>query len=154
MQALLLSAFVAAAAGCRGRVEKEADPQIAPKIIAAETTALERWARGDPYGYLEILAGGATGFSPWTAGRIDGLRDVNRLATARAGKDTIDQYKMAGARVQLHGDAAVLSYLLFIYRRQAGGVLVRTESWKCTRVYARIGGRWRIVHGHRSALQP
>ena len=42
-------------------------------VIAMERAALDRWGKGDPGGYLEIMAPEVTYFDPIQEKRIDGL---------------------------------------------------------------------------------
>src|SRR4051812_18025147 len=45
----------------------------ADAIIAMERAALERWGKGDPQGYVEIMAPEITYFDPVHEKRVDGL---------------------------------------------------------------------------------
>ena len=44
-----------------------------------ERTALERWGRGDPKGFLEISARDVSYFDPFTERRLDGLAALRTL---------------------------------------------------------------------------
>jgi hypothetical protein len=45
----------------------------AETIINFERAALDRWGKGDPGGYIEIMAPDVTYFDPTTKARADGL---------------------------------------------------------------------------------
>ncbi len=110
--------------------------------------------QGDPQGFLEIFAGDITYFDPAVERRIDGFTALRDYLVPFTGKIHIDRYEIVEPRVQRHGDAAVLTFHLVNYERREDGtehVLVR---WNSTEAYARIEGRWRIVHTHWSYLKP
>jgi ketosteroid isomerase-like protein len=126
----------------------------APDIIALERAALDRWGRGDPQGYLEIMAPEVTYFDPSLDARIDGVERLRDLLVPWTGKIKIDRYEMVNPTVQLHGDAALLTFNLVNYRRQPDGSEQAVISWNSTEVYGRMDGQWRIVHSHWSFVKP
>lgn len=85
--------------------------------------------------------------------RVDGLPAMRQLLAPIAGLVKVDRYEMIGARVQRHGDVAVLSYNLISHARRPNGdpMVVR---WNSTAVYARVAGRWKIIHSHWSYTRP
>jgi ketosteroid isomerase-like protein len=122
-------------------------------IVALERAALDRWGKGDPQGYLETYAPEITYFDPYQERRVDGLAAMRQLLAPIAGMVKVDRYEMIGAKVQRHGDVAVLSYNLVSHARRPSGdpVVVR---WNSTAVYARLGGQWKIIHSHWSYTRP
>ena len=54
---------------------------------------------------------------------------------------------MQNSRVQVYGDTAVLTYNFTGLRRGADGK-VNPSLAKSTRVYAKQGGQWRLVHAN------
>ena len=60
---------------------------------------------------------------------------------------------MIGAKVQRHGDVAVLTYNLRSEAVLPDGKPV-TVRWNSTSVYARIGGAWKVIHSHWSLTTP
>lgn len=127
------------------------DPE---EIITLERAALDRWGRGDPQGYLEIMAPEVTYFDPNQSERVDGLSAMKNLLTPFTGKIKIDRYDMINPKVQRHGDAAILTFNLVNYRRQADGTEQPIIRWNSTETYARLNGRWRIIHSHWSYITP
>jgi ketosteroid isomerase-like protein len=111
-------------------------------ILALERQALDRWGKGDPGGFLAISAPDITYFDPFQETRIDGLPALKALYATIRGKIKIDRDEMIDPRVQLFGDAAVLSYR-FISHGSEGAM-----RWNCTEVYQSLGGEWSIVHSH------
>lgn len=123
-------------------------------IVAMERAALDRWGAGDPRGYLEIMAPDVTYFDPSQEQRVDGLRAMTDLLVSWTGKIKVDRYDMVSPIVQRHGDAAILTFNLVSYRRRADGTEHVIAHWNSTEAYARIDGRWRIVHSHWSFVRP
>ena len=127
------------------------------ELVAVERSALDRWIRLDPQGYLDVLAPEATYFDPTTERRIDGLEAMQmRLAPMKSLKlpFTDPRYEMIEPKVQRHGDVALLTFRLVNY----GKLPDRPESvlarWNSTEVYCRINGKWKIVHSHWSFTKP
>lgn len=140
--ATLLASYAAAAF---------ADP--ADEIIALEKAALDRWGKGDPQGYLDLYAPEVTYFDPFVERRVDGLETMRKNFALIQGKVQIVKMDMIGAKVQRHGDIAILTFNLVDDGRQPDGSLV-SVPWNCTEVYMRMGGKWKIIHNHWSYIQP
>jgi ketosteroid isomerase-like protein len=126
----------------------------ANEIIAMERAALDRWGRGDPQGYLEIMAPEVTYFDPNQENRLDGLRAIKDLLVPLTGKINVDRYDMINPTVQRHGDVALLTFNLVSYRRGVDGTERPIVRWNSTETYARIDGHWRIIHSHWSYVRP
>ena len=127
---------------------------MAHEIIALERAALDRWGRGDPHGYLEIMAPEVTYFDPSQDKRVDGLQAMRDLLVPFTGKIRVDRYDMINPAVQRHGDAAVLTFNLVSYQRRADGSEHPIVHWNSTETYARVDGEWRIIHSHWSYVRP
>lgn len=119
----------------------------ADEIIAMERAALDRWGAGDPSGYLEISAPEVTYFDPFLEHRIDGLEALSAWYAPLRGTIHIDRYELIAPKVQLFGDAAVLTFNLVSY---SGAT---TMHWNCTEVYRQDKAGWRIVQTHWSITQ-
>jgi ketosteroid isomerase-like protein len=147
----LLAALTAAAitASCASASHAFRDEAI----VALERAALDRWGNGDPQGYLGTYAPQITYFDPYQERRVDGLATMRQLYGPIAGLVKVDRYEMIGAKVQRHGDVAVLSYNLVSHARRPSGepMVVR---WNSTAVYARVAGQWKIIHSHWSYTRP
>jgi uncharacterized protein (TIGR02246 family) len=131
---------------------------VARHIISLERSALDRWIRGDPDGYLSLYANDATYFDPFREKRVDGLDELNaRTAPMRGIKlpFTEPRYEMIGPRVDVEGNVAVLSFNLVNYGKPSGSADERVLArWNATQVYRRQNGAWRIIHTHWSFIQP
>jgi len=122
-------------------------------IIALERSAIDRWGKGDPQGFLENYAPGISYFAPSEEHRVDGLAAMRDLLIPITGKVKINSYEMVNPRVQRRGDIAVLSYQVVDHLTRRGGQSV-TVRWNSTAVYERIQGHWKIIHSHFSYTKP
>lgn len=127
-------------------------------IISLERSALDRWIRADPDGYLGIYAPDATYFDPFTAKRVDGLEALKARLEPMRGITlpfTEPRYEMIDPVVRVEGNVAVLTFTLVNYGKPTGNakeaVLAR---WNATEVYRRVDDAWRIIHTHWSFTQP
>ena len=131
---------------------------VARHIISLERSALDRWIRADPDGYLSLYAKEATYFDPFREKRVDGLDDLKARMAAMRGITlpfTEPRYDMIDPVVHVEGNTAVLTFNLVNYGKPSGcaeeTVLAR---WNATEVYRKMGGDWRIIHTHWSFTQP
>jgi ketosteroid isomerase-like protein len=127
------------------------------ELVALERSALDRWIRLDPQGYLDRFGPEVTYFDPTTDRRVDGLEAMRaRLAPMKSMKPpfTDPRYEMIEPKVQRHGDMALLTFNLINYGKLAGQPESVLARWNATEAYARIDGKWRIVHSHWSFTKP
>jgi len=119
------------------------DDDLTDTIIGMERSALDRWGKGDPSGFLEICAPDVVYFDPSLERRIDGRDALGKYYEAIRGKVSIERYELLNPLVQRVGDAAVLTFNHVSY----GGV-EDEHRWNCTEVYRRSGERWEIIQTH------
>jgi ketosteroid isomerase-like protein len=127
------------------------------ELVALERSALDRWIRLDPEGYLGTFGPEITYFDPTTDRRVDGLEAMRtRLAPMKTLKlpFTDPRYEMIEPKVQRHGDVALLTFNLVSYGKQPDRPESVLARWNATEVYCRIDGRWTIVHSHWSYTKP
>lgn len=114
----------------------------AETIMALERAALERWGRGDPEGFLELSAADVVYFDPYVERRVDGREALRaRYATIR-GKIRVDRFEMLNPKVQVCGEAAVLTF------NHVSHIDDRAVRWNCTEVFRRKGASWEIIQSH------
>jgi uncharacterized protein (TIGR02246 family) len=121
------------------------------EILALEHSALEKWAQGDTTGYVEIGRDDVTWFD-FAEGeqlRLEGLAAFREYLEPLAGQIPPHKYDMLNPKLQLYGDAAILTFH-WKGTLPDGSQLPR---WKATSVYHRKDGKWRQVHGHWSMVQ-
>src|SRR4030095_16871457 len=102
--ALLLVALNVASFAAHARSATQSDT-----IVAMERTALDRWGKGDPPGYLDIYGPDVTYFDPMQSKRADGLEAMRALLVPLTGKIKIDRYEMLEPKVQQPGDVSILT---------------------------------------------
>ena len=126
----------------------------AETIVRMEQRALDRWGRGDPDGYFEIMSPDITYFDPTTETRVDGLNAVQALIAPFRGRLRIERAEILNPVVQRDGELAVLTFNLVSHGAQIDGGRKVDVRWNSTEVYRRIDGQWRIVHSHWSYTKP
>ena len=149
----MLATLVMASA-CALSCSRTVDDFQPETVIALERGALDRWAKGDPQGFFDIMAPDQTYFDPITARRLDGHDAVKQHIAPFAGRIRIERFEMIESRVQRSGDLAVLTFNLVSHGAQMDGGPKATVRWNATEVYQRLNGSWKIVHSHWSYVTP
>lgn len=127
-----------------------ASSSVADAILARERSALDRWSRGDPLGYLEIQTADVTYFDDIAAhSRVNGIDAMRQYMSSLKGQIPEHRYEIVDPKVQVYGDVAVLTLRYHAFD-EGGGTLTQ---WKATSVYRRANGEWRIVHAHWSTVK-
>ncbi|HEX3051517.1 MAG TPA: nuclear transport factor 2 family protein [Aggregatilineaceae bacterium] len=108
-------------------------------ILELEKRALDRWYKGDPYGWAEISDTNITAINPDVLKPIIGLEDYRAYLQRFEGIQRTPA-EMLHPLIQTHGDVAVLSYHEAPTPDSAG--------WNVTSVYFQSGGTWKRVHAH------
>ena len=124
------------------------------RIIALEKAALDRWCKGDPQGYLEIMDTDLTYFDPFQEKRLDGLDKMKEYVKPFTGKIRVDRFDMINPKVQRDGNMAVLTFNLLSYVKQPDGAEKVAARWNSSEVYRKIDGKWKIIHSHWSYIKP
>jgi ketosteroid isomerase-like protein len=122
------------------------------EVMALEYAAMERWRKGDPWGFTDISAPEVTYFDTGTPKRLDGLEALKAEYAKRVGKIHYDVMEFIDPKVQVHGDAAVLFYRFFSTHLSPDGSIASRTPWNCTEVFFKIEGKWKIVHTHWSYI--
>jgi hypothetical protein len=137
--------------GSKGK--NDGEKKTAEMIIAMERSALDRWGKGDPWGFVENTATEITYFDPDLERRLDGLTDFRRLLASIEGKIKIDRLKIINPKVQIHGDTAVLTFnLVDVISTPEGST--KESRWNSTEVFSRLNGKWQRIHSHWSLTKP
>ena len=122
------------------------------EVMVLESSAMERWRKGDPWGFTEISAPEVTYFDTGTPKRLDGLEALKAEYAKRVGKIHYDVMDFIDPKVQVHGDAAVLFYRFFSTHLNPDGSIASRIPWNCTEVFAKKDRKWKIVHTHWSYI--
>ena len=86
--------------------------RVLEEVVALERSALDRWIKLDPRGYLDRQAPEVTYFDPFTDSRVDGLDAMKVRAKPMKNMKppfTDPRYEMINPKVQRHGDVAVFT---------------------------------------------
>lgn len=124
------------------------------KIIAMEKAALDRWGKGDPRGYLEIMDTNVTYFDPFQEKRVDGFNSMKKLLEPLTGKIRVDRFEMLNPKVQREGNMALLTFNLLSYVKQSDGTEKVVAQWNSSELYQKTDGYWKIIHSHWSLIKP
>lgn len=117
---------------------------IAEDIIALEKSALDRWCAGDPDAFLKLSSEDVTYFDPFRESRLDGHAALTELYDSLRGQINAPRHEMIEPKVQVTGDAAVLSFRFVSWNGSEGARV----AWNCSEVYRRAPEGWRIIHTH------
>ena len=128
---------------------KPAD-DLTAEIIAMEKAMLDRWGTGDTDSFLELAAPEITYFDPSLDKRLVGREAFEKFLAPLKGTFRVPKYEMIDPKVQVHGEAAVLSYNMIDYNETG----INTFRMNVTEVYARQDGRWILFHSHFSITKP
>src|SRR5262245_34002980 len=101
--------------------ETTASETSSDEILKLEQSAIDRWGKGDPGGFLEVYAADISYFDPSTAARIDGHPAMAEYYRPWVGKIQIPRYEMQNPQVVVEGDMALLTYNLVNYMEDAAG---------------------------------
>jgi uncharacterized protein (TIGR02246 family) len=134
------------------QLSRQAYAGVLGQVMALESAAMERWRKGDPWGFIELYAPQATYFDTGTPKRLSGEALRAELAQ-RQGQIYYDVMEFIAPRVQVQEDAVVLTYRFFSTRLNPDGSIASRIPWNCSEVYARMDGRWRIIHNHWSFIK-
>ncbi len=123
------------------------------ELMVLESAAMERWRKGDPWGFVELYAPEITYMDSGTPSRLNGLEAMKAEYKIREGKIHYDVQEFIEPKVQVLDNTAVLTYRFFSTTLKSDGSILSRMPWFCTEVYVRKDGQWRIVHNHWSLIK-
>ncbi len=122
------------------------------ELMKLESAAMQRWRKGDPWGFIELSDPEVTYFDTGTLHRINGRDALSAEYRLREGKihyevmDFIDPWLFAC------DDMAILFYRFFSTRLDQDGSVASRVPWNCTEVFVRRQAAWKIIHTHWSHI--
>lgn len=143
----VLLCCAAAVALCGALAAGDQTETTTREILALERGTLDGWAAGNPDPLLAITDPDITYFHAVVTRRLDGLAAVKELFDGYRGRPLFTSYEMNEAKVQLAGEAAILTYVLVSH------VGASATRWNATQVYQHKKEGWRIIHSHWSQVR-
>jgi ketosteroid isomerase-like protein len=122
--------------------------QVADEVIAIVKAQWAAEAQKNMTEAVKNISDDYTEFNPDFSTRIEGKAVAAKLS--EAGSKSTDQTlaaEMLNPKVQVYGDVAILSYNYAGMTKDKDGA-VNPNKAKSTRVYAKIGGKWMLVHAN------
>jgi ketosteroid isomerase-like protein len=143
------------------KVEIPLPVEIAPQqfdgvlreVMKLESAAMERWRKGDPWGFTDLYAPEVTYFDSGTPWRLNGLDAMKAEYALREGNIHYDVMEFLDPRVLVRDNVAVLSYRFLSTLLNPDGSILSRMPWNCSEVYVKSGNRWQIVHNHWSLIK-
>lgn len=132
-----------------GQANAGDDPKVAAEVMALARAQWDAEVTGKSVAeQMASTADDYTEFNPDYPVRLDGKALNSRLweATSSDGSKSL-LGDMQNAKVQVYGDTAVLTYNFVGVNRDKDGKVSPNKA-KSTRVYAKIGGKWMLVHAN------
>jgi ketosteroid isomerase-like protein len=123
------------------------------EMMRLESDSMERWRKGDPWGYIELYAPHVTYFDTGTPQRINGREALRAEYQQREGKIFYEVMDFIDPRVLVCGDMAVLFYRFLSTRLNPDGSVASRIPWNCSEIYVRMEDDWRIIHNHWSYIR-
>jgi uncharacterized protein (TIGR02246 family) len=122
------------------------------ELMALESAAMERWRKGDPWGFVELYAPQVTYFDTGTTKRINGRLAMTNRYKKIEGEIFYDVMDFVDPVVLVSGDMAVLFYRFLSTLLNPDGSVSKRTPWNCSEIYQRMEGSWKIIHNHWSLI--
>ena len=145
ISSLALAALIA----ITGPASAADDPKVAAEIMALARAQWAAEVAGKSIAEQSAsTAADYTEFNPDYPARIDGKELADRLNAAWVsdGSKTLAA-DMVNPKVQVYGDTAILTYNFVGVTRDKDGKNSPSAA-KSTRVYAKVNGKWMLVHAN------
>jgi len=126
---------------------------VLAELMQLESAAMQRWRKGDPWGFVELYAPGITYFDTGTPQRMDGVEALKVEYKQREGKIFYDVMEFIEPHLAISGDLAVLFYRFLSTWLNPDGSISHRTPWNSTVVYQRMAGSWKIIHNHWSHIR-
>jgi ketosteroid isomerase-like protein len=127
-------------------------PGVLGELMQLESAAMQRYDRGDPWGFIEISAPNVTYFDTGTPQRINGREALSAEYATRVGKISCDVMDFIDPQIRVCGNLAVLYYRLLSTDLNPDSSIKNRTPWNCTEVFQHSAGEWKIIHTHWSFI--
>jgi len=139
---------IVAVAACQAAYAGD-DPKVAAEVMALARSQWAAEVQGKSVAEQSVsMADDYTEFNPLYPVRIDGKAANMALyeADSSSGSRSVTG-DMMNPKVQVYGDVAILTYNYVGVNRDKDGK-TSSSAAKSTRVYAKQGGAWKLVHAN------
>lgn len=126
---------------------------VSGELMRIESVAMERWRKGDVWGFIEASAQEVTYFDTGTPLRINGKEALTAEYKLREGKIFYEVMDFIEPWVAVSGDLAVLFYRFFSTHLNPDGSILSRAPWNCSEVFQRMPDGWKIIHTHWSFIR-
>ncbi len=123
------------------------------ELMRLESGAMDRWRKGDPWGFVELYAPQVTYFDTGSPRRIDGKEALSAEYKQREGKIFYEVMDFIEPWVLVCGEMAVLFYRFLSTSLNPDGSVASRVPWNCSEIYVRMEGEWKIIHNHWSYIR-
>jgi len=128
------------------------DTKTSDELLALNLRLLQGIMQGDWDTYAELCDPSLTAFEPEAMGQlVEGL-SFHKYYFELSSTKLPRQATMCSPNVRVMGDVAVVSYVRLNQKLDADGNPV-TSAVEETRIWQRMGGKWKHVHFHRSVVR-
>lgn len=121
------------------------------ELVALTQRLLDSISSGDWATYADLCDPKLTAIESEAPGQIVVGLDFHKFYFDLGGVRGRHATTMSGVVVRLMGDAAVISYARLVQRVDGDGKPITATSME-TRVWQKIGGKWKHVHFHRTPM--
>lgn len=124
--------------------------QIVSDLLSLNQRLLDAIARADWAAYQELCDAGLTCFEPESRGQLVAGMEFHKFYFDLGSDGRAVQNTMASPQVRLLGDNAALIAYVRLVQRVGADDAPRTTAVEESRLWQKIGGKWKHVHFHRS----
>ena len=121
------------------------------ELVALTQKLLDSISAGDWVTYADLCDPSLTAIEPEAPGQVVVGLDFHKFYFDLGGVRGRHSTTMSGVVVRLMGEAAVISYARLVQRVDGDGKPITATSME-TRVWQKIGGKWKHVHFHRTPM--
>ena len=134
----------------KGNLNTGKQQEVAGHLLSLVQVALDRWYKGDPYGYLAIYdEENYTYFDPSKTTKIDSFDEIKAFYDTIIDLVHSSDYSIVDPIVQFLGNAAVLTCNILAH------VGADINKWNSTEVFQlNANDKWKVVHSHWAFIRP
>lgn len=122
--------------------------KTAEQLIEKEKAALDRWIKGDVWGYLELFAKDASYIDQTTSLKLNGYKSIEDYIAPFNGKIFAHEYEMTNVSSIVNDNLCILAFNLYIFNEQRDTIAL----WNTTEVFKNYNSEWKIAHSHWSLV--